>query len=365
MKICLIGGIYGAPRGYLQVTPETTLEAGLREAGHQVTTLSHYATADFGSFDVVHVHHLSWGALRLASDPSPVPFVFTLHDASRMNGVRTGPVRSAALRFVLSRTDCLIPLSQTEAAFHQKADGMEPERMAAIPNGIDATQFPFAPRETAQGRPWRLLYAGQLIPLKGCDLLLRAFAQLRQDATLKVVYHAGPCEAELKALAASLGVAHRVEFAGRQDRGRLAALYRESDLLVLASETESLPSVITEAMFSGLPFVATAVGGVPEQASGFGHLVQRRTPEHLAGAIDAVLAGYERYSRAALDMSESARSRFSIPAMVKRHLVAYGQIAGQRPRRAAWRAAVLNSAVRARLAARMPAAPPAAASEGV
>ena len=364
MKICLIGGIYGAPRGYLQVTPETTLEAGLREAGHQVTTLSHYGTADFGSFDLVHVHHLSWGALRLASDPSHAPFVFTLHDASRMNGVRLGAVRLAALRFVISRADCLIALAQGEAAFYQRVDGVEPGRTAAIPNGIDASQFPFAVREAAQQRPWRLLFVGQLIPLKGCDLLIRALARLPQEATLTLVYQTDTCEAELKALAASLGVADKVHFAGRQDRDQLAALYRHSDLLVLASETESLPSVITEAMFSGLPFVATAVGGVPEQASGFGQLVQRRTPEALAGAIEEVLSGYERYAATAGEMSESARSRFSISAMIESHVAVYRQIVGQRPRRSGWRLAALNAAVRALLVARMPAAPPTAASEG-
>src|SRR5258708_6501231 len=85
MKICVIGGIYakgGAPSDYLKITPETTLAAGCRAAGHEVTTLSHYDETDFQRFDVVHVHHLSYGALRLATDPSPTPFPFTPHDTS-------------------------------------------------------------------------------------------------------------------------------------------------------------------------------------------------------------------------------------------------------------------------------------------
>jgi hypothetical protein len=61
MRICIIGGIYakgGAPTDYLKITPETTLAAGCRAAGHDVTTLSHYDEVDFERFDVVHVHHL-------------------------------------------------------------------------------------------------------------------------------------------------------------------------------------------------------------------------------------------------------------------------------------------------------------------
>src|ERR1041385_7321002 len=96
MRICLIGGIYlkgGRRSSYVQSTPETTLEDGLRRAGHEVTTLSHYDDVALEQFDVVHVHHLSYGAVRLASDPSGTPFVFTPHDASLMNGVAPGIAR--------------------------------------------------------------------------------------------------------------------------------------------------------------------------------------------------------------------------------------------------------------------------------
>ena len=88
MKIGIVGGIYtkgGARKNYIAISPETVLEAGLRSAGHEVTALSHYDDGSFDSFDVVHVHHLSWGATRLASDPSRVPFVFTAHDATKIS----------------------------------------------------------------------------------------------------------------------------------------------------------------------------------------------------------------------------------------------------------------------------------------
>ena len=278
MKICLIGGIYspgGGRKNFLKITPETTLESGLRDAGHQVTTLSHYDHADFSRFDVVHVHHLSYGAIRMASDLSRTPFVFTAHDSSRMNGHPQGGLQRAAVPFVLSRADAIVALSHREAAFLDRHYTLRGTRMAVIPNGIDPSNYSFHRSNAAgQDAPWRILFAGQLIPLKGVDILLRAIALRPENIRLTLVYQTAQLETELRALATELGIADRVEFAGRLDPRALADRYHSHDLLVLPSATEALPSVITEAMMCGLPFIATAAGGIPEQAAGFGQLLQ-------------------------------------------------------------------------------------------
>src|SRR5438309_821032 len=124
MKICLIGGIYrkgGARKDYIKISPETVLEAGLRSAGHEVTALSHYDEGGFDAFDLVHVHHLSWGATRLAADSSRVPFVFTAHDATLMCGFDQPLSRRAAMRYVFSRADAVVALSELEADFQRRA----------------------------------------------------------------------------------------------------------------------------------------------------------------------------------------------------------------------------------------------------
>jgi glycosyltransferase involved in cell wall biosynthesis len=347
MKICLIGGIYGqrgTASGYLRTTPETTLETACRAAGCQVSTLSHYASADFSRFDVVHVHHLSYGAARVASDPSFTPFVFTAHDASQMSGAALGQARALALRYVVSRADRVVSLSDAEALFQRATHGIGEDRSATIPNGIDAARFPFRKRRPG---PWQLLYVGQLIPLKGCDLILRAVAQLEQDVTLTLAYQTADLQASLEALCSSLGIAHKVRFIGKQEPGQLAALYEQSHLLVMASETEALPSVISEAMMSGLPFVSTAVGGIVEQAGGFGHLISRRAASELAAGITYALDHYERFEAQAEAMSRYAQSKYSVDAMLKRHLDLYRSVAGRRPRRLRRRYAAVNMLVRA------------------
>jgi glycosyltransferase involved in cell wall biosynthesis len=296
--------------------------------------MSHYDDADFSRFDIVHVHHLSYGAARLASDATRTPFVFTAHDASHMCGASLSLVRKLAMGYVLSRADAVVSLSQAEAGFQARKYRLRGAKRATIPNGINPDQFPFLRSNAAgQGQPWKLLFVGQLIPLKGCDLLLRALAQLGPDVELSFAYQTNTLETELKSLCVTLGIADRVKFLGKQNPHQLAALYQSSDLLVLPSETEALPSVITEAMLTGLPFAASAIGGIPEQAGGFGFLVTRRTVDRWAGDIAYVLDRYASFAEASERMSNYARRTFSIDAMVSAHLDLYQALAGQPVRR--------------------------------
>ena len=333
MKLAIVGGIYakgGGRTDFIKVSPETILEAGCRDAGHDVTTLSHYDAVDFRQFDVVHVHHLSYGAARLASDPSHTPFVFTAHDASHMCGWKLSAARKMAMGYVLSRADATVCLSPAEARFQHRTYRLQGATEVIIPNGIDAEQYPFRRSNGAgDGQPWRLVFAGQLIPFKRCDLAIGAIARLNLDVELTLAYQNPALEAELRSLAASLGIADRIKFAGKHNPAQLADLYQRSDLLVLPSENEALPSVITEAMLTGLPFVTTTVGGIPEQSGGFGSLLTRPTVEMLADNIAHVLTNYATYSASSQKMSDYARRTFSIPAMISDHLRLYETLVGR------------------------------------
>ena len=129
-----------------------------------------------------------------------------------------------------------------------------------------------------------------------------------------------------------------MKFLGKQTPAQLAELYQRSDLLILPSETEALPSVITEAMLSGLPFLASAVGGIPEQASGFGFLLTQRTVDQLSVDLAHLVEHYSQYSGASASMSNYARRTFSITSMLDAHLHLYRALAGRSVRRSSRRA---------------------------
>jgi glycosyltransferase involved in cell wall biosynthesis len=105
---------------------------------------------------------------------------------------------------------------------------------------------------------------GRLAEIKRQDLLLRAFAEVRKacpDARLLLVGD-GPERAGLEALAAALGVADAVRFAGYQQEPE--PYLRLMDVFALTSRSEGMPMSLLEAWAARVPVVASRVGGIPE-----------------------------------------------------------------------------------------------------
>jgi glycosyltransferase involved in cell wall biosynthesis len=337
MKIALVGGIYGRDKSYRKnvlFTPETILEHGLIAKGHEVTALSHYAAIDAKAFDVIHVHHLSYGATRAAVASSDAAFVYTSHDPLATSE-SDHPHRRLADRFVTSRADAIVSLSHAEANFRRRTYPLAGALHTVIPNGVDAANYAYVRHNAAaQRRPWRLLYVGQLIPLKNVDVLLRALALVRQPFDLELVYHNSALEIPLKKLAVELNLGDRVHFLGSKSPCELAAIYQRADVFVLPSSGEALPSVITEAMFCGTPIIATDVGGVREQLGGYGLCVSPGRSDELTRAVAYLLGHYEHFAARSESASTYARQQFSIESMVSRHLELYTSLLNQEgPRR--------------------------------
>jgi len=173
--------------------------------------------------------------------------------------------------------------------YHLPAD-----RVVTVRNGITAA--PFAPRPggngSGDGNGTALGSAGRLAPMKGFEHLLRAADRLQAagtDCTLSIA-GTGGLRAELEALAGTLGLDGRVQFAGQV--ADMPAFYRGLDVFVLPSFSEGLPLVVLEAMAAGLPVVATTVGGTPEaMRDGVdGLLVPPGDADALAGAIGRLAA---------------------------------------------------------------------------
>src|SRR5205823_1406500 len=99
---------------------------------------------------------------------------------------------------------------------------------------------------------------------KGWEHLLEAVALLereRDDFRLEIVGD-GPRRGEYEAIRRRLGLEDRVLFSGWKTKDEVASLMRAADVFVLASRYDSNPCALIEALASGLPVVATAVGGI-------------------------------------------------------------------------------------------------------
>jgi glycosyltransferase involved in cell wall biosynthesis len=343
LSITLVGGIYGKDNGYrsnVKTTPETNLEIGFRERGHSVTTLGQREKMGMRKTDIIHVHHAGPAVFRAAAQYSAAAFIYTSHDGLTMAGIPTSLSHRVANRFAMSRADAVVALTDAEASFQNRTYQLHGALHPVIPNGIDPRIFPFKRKNHAgPSGPRKLIYVGQLNERKGVDVLLRALPALDEEISLQLVYHTNRTEADLRNLATQLKVGSRVHFLGARTPEELRSLYQASDVLVLPSLGEALPSVITEAMLCGTPVISTDVGGIRDQMSGYGMLVAPNRADELTRAIRHVLDHYDDFSTKGEEMSRYARERFSIDTMVEKHLSLYRAVLEKNVRR---RSAILR-----------------------
>ncbi len=169
------------------------------------------------------------------------------------------------------------------------------DRLRVVPNGVDVTRF--TPRaEPARGDRLRVTFVGRMIRDKGADVLLDAVARLdRDDIELTLVgsqnFDAGarlsPYEQQLHERAATLG--DRVRLLPFTARAEVAAVYREADVVVVPSRwAEPFALTVLEGMASGVPVVASAIGGIPEVMGDAGVQVRPDDPADLAAALEAL-----------------------------------------------------------------------------
>jgi glycosyltransferase involved in cell wall biosynthesis len=142
-------------------------------------------------------------------------------------------------------------------------------KLHTIYNGVSLEMF--KPRDQAAARrecglPEEariILFVGNFYDVKNPLLLIEALSML-QERPILVMAGGGPLEADCRRLAAKLGIASRVIFAGRKSPLEIASLMNAADVLALPSRNEGVPNVILEAFASGLSVVASRVGGIPE-----------------------------------------------------------------------------------------------------
>lgn len=142
---------------------------------------------------------------------------------------------------------------------------------------------------------------------KGTDVLIRSLALLVEAFPLLIldVVGEGGALGEFRELAASLGVAGRVNFHGRVPQSSVLKFLQDADIFCYPTASEGFPKVVLEALACGLPVVTTPVSVLPRLTGGAGILVNDATPVAVAGAIRECLTPdkYASMSRCAVSIA--------------------------------------------------------------
>ncbi len=166
-------------------------------------------------------------------------------------------------KWVIARASMVAPVSG-ELLDIVKGLGI-PEQKCHLPRfGVDTEMFHPAEGKVDGGPGVRLLFVGSLIVRKGLHDLLEALHDPDLDDVRLIVVGEGLYSPQLMEMCDRLGLKNRIDWKGIVPPVEVAALMRSSDILCLPSYMEGRPNAVNEAMASGLPVIATRVGGIPD-----------------------------------------------------------------------------------------------------
>ncbi len=247
-----------------------------------------------------------------------------------------GKARRAVLRGLTQLADHVVGNAEAIRRMLVEEEGLPPERVSVIPNGLDLKRFDArvreglkAPLPDTKGAPVVVHVANMNHPVKRQEDLLRALARLRREGhTLNAfLVGDGPRRPELERLAGQLGLTDTVHFLGH--RADVPAIYARADFGVLCSTAEGMSNAVMEGMAAGLPMVVTRVGGNPELVADGerGLVVPPLQPEAMAGAFRRLLSDRELGKRMGAEARAFVERELSLERLVRRHDALYRRVA--------------------------------------
>lgn len=219
--------------------------------------------------DLIHAHApLPCGhAAMLVSRELKIPFVASVHGLDAFSTLQVSGRSGEWCRRICQRTYAasrrVVCISERVRELVLEGTGGKC-RTSVVYNGVDPEMF--SPGNSLAGNASTILSVGNLIPIKGHEVLIRAVASLSPEfpaLSLEIIGD-GPERARLEAIIRELRLADHVRFLGRQSRRQVADAMRRCTVFALPSRYEGLGCVYLEAMSAGKPVVGCRGQGIAE-----------------------------------------------------------------------------------------------------
>lgn len=237
--------------------------------------------------------------------------------------------------------NAFVAVSESTAQTAMRRSEVGPEKIRVITNGVDVERFSSNARARAEVRDelgidagaWVVGAVGRLVPEKHHALLFRAMAPLLDGGqTHLVIAGDGTCRPDLCAIVDAWPPSRRTHVHLLGERRDVARLLAGFDVFALSSRSEGLPLAVLEAMASGLPVVATAVGGLSSLVINevTGILVPPDDPDQLRKGLLAMSNRRDRARAMGAAARETITRRYSLDQMADRYMDVYrGALAGR------------------------------------
>lgn len=275
-------------------------------------------------FDIIHSHSLfSSSNYLFLQQYFSIPIVTTYH------GVLPHDVSEleASRMLKLFNEGSLFLVNTQSAKNDLKKLGCPSEKIQITPQGIILDKFPYQKHMIHKNNKITLLSVGRLSPEKGHKTSIKAVTTLIKEFP-NIKYHIigdGPERKKLQELIQNLELTDIVTLHGFKNHDELIPFYSAADIFVLPSIEETQGIVLQEAQASGLPIIASRVGGIPEVIieNKTGLLFDKNNHSQLSEKIKILINNSELYSKISIKGRADVETRFDIKIICERLISTY------------------------------------------
>ena len=285
--------------------------------------------------DFIHAHFAmpSGGAARIVAAELHKPWLLTLHGSD----VHIYPSFSQSAERIFQKTvksaDEVIAVGEHLAAAAELKTGRS---CTSLPIGIDLTQFKLTPTTTLKAKQKEelalpsnkkiLLYIGRLVKEKGIFELAEALPYLPEEYVVVYVGD-GP---EKEKLQRQKMHNDRLFLVGQIPNEKVRDYLLASDVFILPSYSEGLPTVVIEAMALKIPIICTNVGGIPDLFGEYSELlIQPRSVQHIVTSVKGLAADPAYYNEVTEALYQRVHVQYSAMDNAKKLVDKYREITNQ------------------------------------